>query len=92
MAAALEIGKADPVRVVAAFSEYMNRGGHHVTRALFEQNITAKLRDRQFAADIGPLLAPAYHWDMEEAARTVSAGLIGLLPGEPWKGEGRASV
>ena len=87
LAIALENDAADPARVVAAFSEYMDRGGHHVTRALFEQNIDAKLSDRQFAADIGPLLAPGYRWDMEEAAKAVSARLIALLPGEPWKGK-----
>jgi hypothetical protein len=63
----------------------MERGGHPVTRALFEQNIDAKLRNPQFAADIGPLLAPGYNWDIEEAARTVSTRLIALLAGEPWR-------
>lgn len=87
LALALESDAADPDRVVAAFSKYMDHGGHHVTRALFEQNLAAKLRDRQFAADIGPLLAPGHSWDPEEAARTVSSRLITLLPGEPWKGE-----
>jgi len=87
LAVALEGGAANPARVISAFSEYMNHGGHHVTRALFEQNIDAKLTDRQFATDIGPLLAPGYRWDMEEAAKTVSARLIALLPGESWKGK-----
>ena len=25
----------DPARIIAAFTEYMDRGGHHVTRELF---------------------------------------------------------
>jgi hypothetical protein len=54
---------------------------------MFERNLAAKLRMPEFAADIGPLLAPGYDWNMEEAARIVSARLITLLPGEPWKGE-----
>jgi len=87
LAVALESGTVDPARIIAAFSEYMDRGGHHVARSLFEQNIAAKLRDRQFTADIGPLLAPGYDWNMEEAVTTVSSRLIGRLPGEPWKGE-----
>ncbi|MGD0867008.1 MAG: hypothetical protein ABSA49_15785 [Rhizomicrobium sp.] len=66
----------------------MTRGGHHVTRALFERNLEAKLRDPQFTADIGPLLAPSYTWDSEAAAAIVSSQLIQLLPGDPWKGEG----
>lgn len=87
LAVALGTGGADPDRVVAAFAAYMDHGGHHVTRAQFEQNLAAKLRDRQFAADISPLLAPRYHWDIAEAAQSVSSRLITLLPGEPWKGE-----
>ena len=87
LATALQSPGVDPERVVTAFSAYMEHGGHHVTRALFEQNIEAKLRNPQFAADIGPLLAPGYRWDLEAAARGVSSRLIALLPGEPWRGE-----
>lgn len=88
LAVALDKGEADPARVIAAFSAYMDHDGHHVTRALFEQNLAAKLGDRQFAADIGPLLAAGYKWEMEGAAQTVSSRLVALLPGEPWKGNG----
>ena len=56
--------------------------------ATFERNLTAKLRDRQFRSDIGPLLAHGYSWDVEAAARQVSASLVSLLPGAPWRGEG----
>jgi predicted nucleotidyltransferase component of viral defense system len=90
LAIALKEGPVDPARIIAAFSEYMDRGGHHVTRALFEQNMAGKLHDPQFGADIGPLLAHGYSWDMEDAAQTVSSRLVGLLPGEPWKGRGQA--
>lgn len=83
----LKDGAADPDRVVQAFSAYMDHSGHEITRALFEENIQAKLRDRQFTADIGPLLADGYTWDIERDAANVS-DLIARLPGEPWKGEG----
>ena len=86
LATALEDATVNPERIVAAFTKYMDRDGYHVTRALFEQNIAAKLRDPQFNADIGPLLAYGYNWDMEEAARTIVARLTRLLPGAPWKG------
>lgn len=86
LAVALEKGEADPERIIHAFSAYMDHGGHDVTRALFEQNMAAKLCDRMFAADIGPLLASGYDWNLEHAARTVSSRLIARLPGEPWKG------
>lgn len=82
LAASLEGGSADPARIIAAFSKYMDREGHSVTRALFEQNIEAKMRDAQFTADIGPLLAPGFEWDIDAAASAVSSRLIALLPGE----------
>lgn len=83
LAVALDHGTADPARITAAFTEYMAHGGHRVTRAQFEQNIEAKLRDPQFGADIGPLLAADYTWDSERAAQSVSERLIALLPGAP---------
>lgn len=87
LAVALETGAVNPSRIVEAFSTYMNRGGHRVTRAQFERNLAAKLQDRQFAADIGPLLAPGYSWDLEAAAQRVSTALVERLPGRPWKGD-----
>ena len=87
LATALRDSEVDPDRVVAAFIKYMDRSGHPVTRALFERNLSAKLRDPQFSADIGPLLAYGHRWDLTEVNRTVSKRLIALLPGAPWKGE-----
>jgi predicted nucleotidyltransferase component of viral defense system len=88
LAIALEKAAVDPDRVVAAFSEYLGRDGHRVTRAQFEKNIEAKLHDPQFNADIGPLLATGYSWDSESAGGSVRSRLITRLPGEPWKGRG----
>ncbi len=65
----------------------MDHGGNRATRAQFEQNMDAKLRDPQFTADIGPLLATGFSWDFEAAAESISTNLIQLLPGDPWKGE-----
>ena len=92
LATALNHQAADSERLVACFSSYMSDGGADpVTRAMFERNIALKLKDPQFAADIGPLLAADYAWDMQAAAEAVSAHLIARLPGEPWKGEGRVA-
>jgi hypothetical protein len=66
----------------------LEHGGHRVSRAEFERNIEAKLRDPQFGGDIGPLLATGFEWDSASAAATVSSQLIERLPGEPWRGEG----
>lgn len=87
LAIALQKATVDPDRILAAFSKYMDHGGHSVTRAEFERNIQAKLRDPQFTADIGPLLADGFSWDIEAAAMTVRSRLIERLPGEPWQGE-----
>jgi predicted nucleotidyltransferase component of viral defense system len=86
LAVALAHPDANAARVVAAFREYMDMGHHRITRALFERNLSGKLRDPDFGADVGPLLAGAYKWDIDAAAHTVFSLLIRLLPGEPWKG------
>lgn len=91
LATVLEKGKANPARVITAFSAYIEHGGHHVSRAQFEENLAGKIGDPQFAADIGPLLAAGYKWELEPAAEAVSSRLVALLPGEPWKGKGGTS-
>lgn len=80
LAIALKQTDADPDRIVAAFSKYMQYDGDTVSRARFEQNLEAKMKDPQFLADIGPLLASDYDWDIDAAARTVQTQLIGRLP------------
>lgn len=86
LAIALENGAVDPDRIITAFSKYMDYGGHHVTRAQFEENIEGKLNDPQFAADIGPLLSTEFEWNIENAAAIVQSKLIERLEGDPWKG------
>ena len=68
LAVALEETALDPERVIAAFLQYMEHGGHDVTRAQFERNVQAKLRNAQFNADIGPLLAAGFSWEREKAS------------------------
>lgn len=88
LAVALEKAAVNADRIVNAFGEYMAHGNHHVTRAQFEENIAAKMRDPQFTADIGPLLASDYNWDIKTAAKVVQSTLIKRLEGDPWKGAG----
>ena len=85
LATALDLRIADPQRIAETFAGYMEREGKRVTRAMFESNLTDKLNNRTFTADIGPLLAPGYQWDLDKAAETVGSQLIALLPGDPWK-------
>jgi hypothetical protein len=88
LAIAQERAKSDPARIVKCFAAYMEHCGDRVTRAQFEKNMAAKLRDGQFRADIGPLLSSDFSWDVDEAFGTVASHLIERLPGDPWKGEG----
>lgn len=44
-------------KVMSAFKHYMEKEDNKVTRAIFEQNIDAKLKDSQFLNDIYPLLS-----------------------------------
>lgn len=86
LAVALRKTSVDDKRIVTAFSAYMDQQGHRVTRAQFEQNIAAKIRAPQFIADLTPLLARGFSWNIKEDFETVSTRLIRLLPGDPWKG------
>ncbi|MDA9409812.1 hypothetical protein XH80_24605 [Bradyrhizobium sp. CCBAU 45384] len=88
LAIALKQDGVDPDRIVETFAAYMDHGGHNITRALFEQNMHQKMTDAQFTADISPLLASGYSWDMKKAADEIAAALIEKLPGDPWKREG----
>ncbi len=88
LATALDGTTANPARIATAFTAYMERESRRVTRALFERNLAGKPRDPRFKADLGRLLRHGHRWDMNEAARNVSARLVALLPGAPWKGEG----
>ena len=79
--------RSDATRIADSFREYMEHERGSVTRAMFERNLEGKIDDAQFNADMGAMLRPGFEWRPEEAAQTVSARLISLLPGEPWKGE-----
>ncbi|HLG90350.1 MAG TPA: nucleotidyl transferase AbiEii/AbiGii toxin family protein [Alphaproteobacteria bacterium] len=85
LAIALKNPAVDPTRVVEAFLGYMEKDEGRISRALFERNLAGKAVNSQFVADIGPILASGYEWDMDRAMAEVSSRLIALLPGDPWK-------
>lgn len=72
-------------QVVACFREYLKADGRRVSRAELEANLTAKLEDRVFSADLQPLLAPGVEWDIERASHLVLEEIAPRLPGEAWK-------
>ncbi|WP_439102350.1 nucleotidyl transferase AbiEii/AbiGii toxin family protein [Congregibacter sp.] len=79
LAIALDHGDADPKKIVAAFYAYMEHGGFTVTKTQFQANVTAKLNDKNFASDIGPLLAASYEWDLAAMSAKVDGALISRL-------------
>ena len=56
-----------------------------MTRAAFEENLTRKLENGLFRADITGLLRPSVAWDIEGAAAFVMERLLARLPGDPWE-------
>lgn len=79
LAIALDDEAADPEKIIAAFYTYMEHGEHKVTRKQFQENIAAKLNDRNFASNIGPLLASGYEWDLVAISEKVNEALISRL-------------
>lgn len=90
MATALTQRDVDPQRIITAFSRYMEEDGHQITRAVFEENLSAKLADHRFSSDIPPLLAERRDWNITDAADAIMQTLCPLLPGEPWKSGSRS--
>jgi len=80
LAVALDHPDSDPDQIIEIFRQYMDHGGHHVTQKEFAENLEAKLQDKNFAADIGPLLSSEYEWDMNAMAEVVSQTLIERIP------------
>jgi predicted nucleotidyltransferase component of viral defense system len=81
----------DPPRVIACFTEYLNRQGHSASRAEFERNLHDKENAPAFLHDIRPLLRADVRYDAQAAMQAVRGVLVEELPGEPWRGPSGAS-
>lgn len=57
-----------------------------MTRALFEENLIAKLADERFILELPLLLASGQDWSPKAAGQLVMDTFCPLLTGEPWKG------
>jgi len=77
---------ANPRMVVDCFLHYMEKEGHKVSRAEFEENFIGKIADATFAEDIAPLLVPDAVFDLQTTSQYVMSQLLPLIPGEPWQG------
>jgi predicted nucleotidyltransferase component of viral defense system len=86
LAQGLDHPDARPEPLLAAFQQYMTSAGASVTRARFEANMAAKMRDPAFRGDVPALLRTGLAYDPEHAWARVHEALIARLPGAPWKG------
>ena len=87
MVALIRATARSPIRsALASFESYMSFVGAPCTRAQFEANMDAKMRDKAFLGDLGPLLRLGLDYDAREAWQTVHERIVSQLPGEPWKG------
>jgi len=89
---ALDLGRIDAPTLLTCFERYMAEEGRSVTRAQFEANLAEKRKQPDFRDDVGTLLRPGFSWDFDAAIDTVGENLVALLPGDPWKGEGKAAT
>lgn len=80
LAIALDNPDSNPDQIIETFAAYMADGGHHVTKPQFEENLAAKMENKLFTADIGPLLRDGFAWDLKTMAEKVSDELIARLP------------
>lgn len=72
--------------VVRCFLEYMEFGGHSVTRAQYEKDMAQKLSDPLFLADIDAMIRPDLSCDLLEGWHVIHDRIVAKLPGAPWKG------
>lgn len=77
-------------RVIEAFQVYMEHEGNRVSRAEFEENLTHKMSDSRFNADIGDLLVPGTEYNQQTAFQFIVEKVLVHLPGEPWMGDGQS--
>ena len=60
LAVALDHPDSEAEKIIETFTAYMKDGVHHVTKQKFEENLTAKLENKLFTADIGPWRSRAH--------------------------------
>jgi len=83
---AIESKLIDPYRVIDCFNSYTAHPQPKISHARFEKNLSEKISDPVFRADITPLLHSGLKYDIDTAARTVYKDLISRLAGEPYSG------
>ena len=83
---ALQSEEVNRDRVLRCFERYMGNDGAMVSRAVYEENLTLKLRSDAFLEDIQLLIPGDAEYDPLAAAAAVQTELVARLAGEPWRG------
>lgn len=76
----------DIKNIITIFEKFCKKTGSHITRALFEQNLSQKYDRPDFRADIIPLLNPMVKWNFDDGFKMVMEKFVKRIAGEPWKG------
>jgi predicted nucleotidyltransferase component of viral defense system len=79
-------GTVEPARVIEGFLTYLKNEGVQVSRAQFERNLAAKVRDAAFLNEVRPMLAASLEYDPMAAVELIRTEFIARLPGEAWRG------
>jgi predicted nucleotidyltransferase component of viral defense system len=82
----------DDHKVVKCFERYLKHGGVSISRAEFEKNMRAKLKDPAFLVDINPLLPAGVNYNTTIASALIQERLVTRLRGEPWKGRAKKNA
>ena len=82
----------DDNKVVNCFERYVKHGGVSISRAEFEKNMIAKLKDPAFLDDINPLLPAGVEYSTHIAGARIQDRLVSRLRGEPWKGRAKKNA
>jgi predicted nucleotidyltransferase component of viral defense system len=76
----------DDQKVVNCFERYVQHDSISVSRAEFEKNLIAKLKDPAFLDDLSPLLPAGVAYNATIAGVLIQERLLAKLRGDPWKG------
>jgi predicted nucleotidyltransferase component of viral defense system len=75
----LKEAKADPVKVVAIFKQYMEAEGNIIDRRSFEKNLQDKMKHAGFISDIRPLLPADVKYDEESAYALIREEILARI-------------
>ena len=88
----VECLESDDRKVVRCFEHYLEHEGGSISRAEFEKNMIAKLKDPAFLDDINPLLPAGVEYSTNIAGALIQDRLVSRLRGEPWKGRAKKNA